>query len=452
MKKDRSEGRINNKSTSGQKRAALRKRAEQALRDTEARYQSLVDLGPDAILVHADGKYVYANQAGTRLFGAHSSEDVIGSDVLESIHPDHRQYMVHRIEEACGGAVTPLGEIRFMRLDGSNVDTEVTCRQVEFSGKRAIEIVARDITERKRAESHVQREMEYKDFLLLLHEKAPQLSDKELYDYVLEEIVRLTDSIIGFFHRVSDDQKTVVLTTWNSEALKNCTASYETHYLLEQAGNWVDCVRFRHPVIYNDFPHSPNQKGLPDGHAPVGRFMSVPVMEGDKVRVIFGVGNRADEYDESDALQIQLVANTLHAIMKGRRAETALRKAHDELDQRVQERTAELSKAVDTLHDEIDARRKVEEDLARQAELLNLTHDAIIARDLNQRVFFWNRGAQERYGWSSDEVKGKVTDGLLQTVYPRPRQEIEEETPPPWPMGRRSHTHDQGRQEDHGSQ
>jgi PAS domain S-box-containing protein len=155
--------------------------------------------------------------------------------------------------------------------------------------------------------------------------------------------------------------------------------------------------------------------------------MSVPVMEGDKVRVIFGVGNRADKYDESDALQIQLVANALHAIMKGRRAEMALRRAHDELDQRVQERTVELSKAVDALHDEIDARRKVEEDLARQAELLNLTHDAIIARDLNQRVFFWNRGAEERYGWSSDEVKGKVTDGLFQTVYPRPRQEIEEE-------------------------
>ncbi len=555
MKKDHSEaseGRVNSKSTSGQKRGALRKQAEQALRESEARYQRLVELSPDAILVHAEGKYVYANPAGTRLFGAHSSEEVIGKDVLELIHPDHRQSMAHRVEEAYGGAVTPLQEIKFMRLDGSTVDTEVTCRQVEFGGKTAIEIVARDITERKRmehalqeseqryrtlfeksldaviltdpsgkgtilsanpaacrmfgrteqemiglsrddmfaphqpelasllrererigrytgevtyrradgttfagevstsfftdsngnlrsvaivrdvterkrAESRVQREMEYKDFLLLLHEKAPQLSDKELYDYVLEEMVRLTDSAIGFFHRVSDDQKTVVLTTWNSEALKNCTASYETHYLLEQAGNWVDCVRFRHPVIYNDFPHSPNQKGLPDGHAPVRRFMSVPVMEGDKVRVIFGVGNKADKYDESDALQIQLVANALHAIMKGRRAETALRKAHDELDQRVQERTAELSKAVDALHDEIDARRKVEEDLARQAELLNLTHDAIIARDLNQRVFFWNRGAEERYGWSSDEVKGKVTDGLLQTVYPRPRQEIEEE-------------------------
>ena len=108
-------------------------------------------------------------------------------------------------------------------------------------------------------------------------------------------------------------------------------------------------------------------------------------------------------------------------------AEEALQIAHNELEQRVQERTAELSKAVYELHDEINGRRKVEEDLARQAELLNLTHDAIIARDLNHRVFFWNRGAEERYGWSSDEVKGKVTDGLLRTAYPCPGQEIEQQ-------------------------
>jgi PAS domain S-box-containing protein len=114
-------------------------------------------------------------------------------------------------------------------------------------------------------------------------------------------------------------------------------------------------------------------------------------------------------------------------VTERRRMEDALQKAHDELDLRVQERTAELSKAVDALHEEINARRKIEEELARQAELLNLTHDAIIARDLDKRVFFWNRGAEEQYGWKNDEMKGKVTDSLLQTVFTRPQQEIDEQ-------------------------
>ncbi len=92
-------------------------------------------------------------------------------------------------------------------------------------------------------------------------------------------------------------------------------------------------------------------------------------MEGDKVRVILGVGNKAEEYDASDALQIQLVANTLHAIMKGRRAETALRKAHDELELRVQERTAELSQAYGRLEAEMAERTSMEEQLRQSQKM-----------------------------------------------------------------------------------
>ena len=114
-------------------------------------------------------------------------------------------------------------------------------------------------------------------------------------------------------------------------------------------------------------------------------------------------------------------------ITERRRAGVALQKAHDELDLRVQERTADLSKAVDALQGEVNERRKIEEELARQAELLNLTHDAIVACDLDKKIFFWNRGAEERYGWTSDEAKGQVTDSLLETVFCLPEQEIDDE-------------------------
>lgn len=161
-------------------------------------------------------------------------------------------------------------------------------------------------------------------FLLELYRKAQNLPDKELYDYVLDNAVNMTKSEIGFFHSVSEDQKTLNLTTWNKEALKNCAANYITHYPIEQAGNWVDCVRLKKAVIYNDYPSSPNQKGLPEGHAPVKRFLSVPILENGKVSIIFGVGNKEESYTEEDAIQLEVIANELNRVIKQRRIEKEL--------------------------------------------------------------------------------------------------------------------------------
>ena len=82
-----------------------------------------------------------------------------------------------------------------------------------------------------------------------------------------------------------------------------------------------------------------------------------------------------------------------------RRAEKNLREARDRLEIEVAERT-------------------------QQASLLNLTHDSIFVRDVNDRITYWNRGAQELYGWSMEETAGKVTHDLLQTVFPAPLEEI----------------------------
>ena len=79
-------------------------------------------------------------------------------------------------------------------------------------------------------------------FLLELYQKALLLSEKELNDYFIDHAVSFTGSTIGFFHFISEDQKSIILTAWNREALKNCVANYSTHYPIELAGNWVDCT------------------------------------------------------------------------------------------------------------------------------------------------------------------------------------------------------------------
>jgi len=74
---------------------------------------------------------------------------------------------------------------------------------------------------------------------------------------------------------------------------------------------------------------------------------------------------------------------------------------------------------------DIGGRLRTERALAEQARLLNLTNDAVIIRDTSDRITYWNRGASEMYGYSSDEAIGSVSHDLFQTVFPEPLDVIE---------------------------
>ena len=110
-----------------------------------------------------------------------------------------------------------------------------------------------------------------------------------------------------------------------------------------------------------------------------------------------------------------------------KRAETALQRARDELEAKVEERTADLSQSNEQLRIEIAERKRAEETLREQAGLLNLTHDAIFVRDMSDIITYWNRGAQEFYGWKAEDAIGKRTHDLLRTVFPAPLEEINAE-------------------------
>lgn len=119
--------------------------------ETHDRYSRLVEFCPDPILVHADGRWLFANPAAAKLFGAVSPRDLIGREVLSMVHPDDRGAVEQRIERASSGP-TPLRQVTMIRLDGGVVPVEVTGVGVDYEGQPAVQVVIRDISQRKQAE------------------------------------------------------------------------------------------------------------------------------------------------------------------------------------------------------------------------------------------------------------------------------------------------------------
>lgn len=127
-----------------------RKHAEEALRESEENYRNLVELSPDTIMVHSQGKIVFINTAGVRLSRAREAADILGLPAIDFVHPDQRTMVSERIRKIreVGEKAVPLEE-KFVRLDGTVVDVEVVAMPIHYEGRPAIQVVARDITERK---------------------------------------------------------------------------------------------------------------------------------------------------------------------------------------------------------------------------------------------------------------------------------------------------------------
>jgi PAS domain S-box-containing protein len=298
-----------------------RKQADEELRrkteELDRYFTNSLDL---LCIADTDGCFRRLNLEWEKTLG-YSLEELQGMRFLDLVHPDDLEKTEDAVAQL-SSQITVLNFVnRYRRKDGSY-------RWIEWRSYpegKLIYAVARDITERKRAERQLNSELRRAIGLYELYSKSLSLPNRALYDLALDLAVQVTESTIGFLHLVSEDGNDIILTTWNQETRKTCTTASEGHYPIDQAGNWVDCVKLKRPVVYNDFPISPNQKGLPVGHSPVKRFLSVPVIENSKVRIIFGVGNKTEEYDDRDVVQIQLVANELHKIVKLRRIENEIR-------------------------------------------------------------------------------------------------------------------------------
>jgi|GEM_PF-743207 PAS domain S-box-containing protein len=130
-----------------------RKNAEKALQQSEEKYRKLVEVTKDAIFINQDYCIVYLNPAAQKLFGAEKPEQILGKSPLEIFHPEYRKIVIERITKMheTGKEVETIEE-KIINLHGVTIDVEVTATPFLLNGKAAIQVVLRDISERKNAE------------------------------------------------------------------------------------------------------------------------------------------------------------------------------------------------------------------------------------------------------------------------------------------------------------
>ena len=166
-----------------------RKQAEEALQESEERYRQLVNLSPDSITVSSQGYITFVNPATVRMTGASSEADLIGRSILDFVHPDFRDTVMDRGEllQATGTSM-PFIEEKLFRLDGSIMDVEVAIVSYQQLGVDYMQIVARDITERKRHE--IEREA-----IITVSQALRRAATKaEILTVILDQLVELFDA------------------------------------------------------------------------------------------------------------------------------------------------------------------------------------------------------------------------------------------------------------------
>lgn len=132
-----------------------RRTAEERLRESELRYRRLVEKAPVGILVVNDRGFVaFANREAAQILGVAEPEDLLGTPIADHIDPDYLEAATARLAALASGDVSiPTASETWRRPDGRRVDVDVAAVSTEIGGRRALQLVFRDETARRRAEA-----------------------------------------------------------------------------------------------------------------------------------------------------------------------------------------------------------------------------------------------------------------------------------------------------------
>jgi two-component system, sensor histidine kinase and response regulator len=307
------------------------KQVEEALQWSEDALRAVTNTVQDAIIIIDDtGKISFWNPAAEKMFG-YASHEAIGYKLHMLIAPRrYREGYRRGLEvfrtEGKGPLIGRAFRTEAQKKGGLEFPVEISFTSTRIKGKWYATGVIRDLTAHKRAEEEAKAdEKRLRSLVKISQSKTATLQG--LLNIALNEVVALSNSVFGYIYYYSEEKKEFMLHAWSKAVMKACTIpNPPTVYQLEKTGIWGEPVRQRRPLIVNDFTaHNPLKKGYPKGHAPLFRFMTIPVIHYERIVAVVGVANKATDYTDADLRELTQMMDAVWNIAERKRVEEALR-------------------------------------------------------------------------------------------------------------------------------
>lgn len=248
-------------------------------------------------------KYVFVNRA-FELFLQKESGHIIGRDDFDLL--DEISAGMHRDKDM---AVIKQQSMVVDELFWKGRQYKSTKFPVELlNGSIGVGAYIEDITEeqenKKKQKKMLQRHMIITDVF-----NRSFKNTQEQLDYALHEALKLTESRFGYIYLYNEDRREFTLNSWTAGVMKECTvADKKTIYQLDKTGIWGDVVRYRKPLLINDFQQPMEaKKGYPSGHVQLKKYMSIPVFIDDEIVAVIGMANKISDYDDTDLYEMNLL-------------------------------------------------------------------------------------------------------------------------------------------------
>lgn len=151
------------------------------LQESEKRYLHLMELFPDTLLIYIEEQIVYINEAGIKLVGASTSVELLGKSVLDFIPLNQKGNMLQQMKKIQAESKVNFEEQKLLNLNGEWIDVETFTTEIMYQGKKAAQVIVRELTERKRTEEKMMFMAHYDSLTGLPNRYFLQNYSKELF-------------------------------------------------------------------------------------------------------------------------------------------------------------------------------------------------------------------------------------------------------------------------------